>query len=106
MHGEIFIVEISSLRCVNTERSESVAFVPTMTFSQFILKLTPTSPRRPQLGELKAMMFPVLTFFERLPRMRRLPKKIMTSGIRYWLAIKSDPRKLSKASFFNSRIGI
>ena len=48
----------------------------------------------------------VLTLRERFPRISSLPKQIITSGIENSLAIISDPRKLSIASFLSSRIGI
>ena len=104
MHGAIFIVEISSHRSVKTLISWKSPWL-WMLF-QCILKLVPTSPRRPEFGELKAMMLLVLTFLDLFPLIRRLPKNIMTSGMTYYPPIKSDPRKLSIASFFNSSIGI
>lgn len=67
MHGAMLIVEMSSHRSVKTLISCNNPWL-WMLF-QCILKVVPTSPRKPEFGELKAMILLVLTFLNLFPMM-------------------------------------
>ena len=104
MQGMMLISEMLSENSVNTRNFPSKLWRRRRL--QQIEKLTPTSPSGPRFGDSNATILLVLIFVVRLPRKSLLPKKIVTSGIWYWPAIRSAPRKLSTASVLSSRIGI
>ena len=100
----MLIREMSLLKLVNTRNLPSKLCLSNL--FQWIVKLTPTSPNGPRLGESKATILEVLILVVLLPLRSLLAKKMVTSGIWYYPAIRRAPRKLSTASVFSSRIGI
>lgn len=69
-------------------------------------KLTPITPKGGRFGELKASISFVLSLVDLFPLISLLWKKIVTSGMLKWPATIREPKRLSTASFFNSKIGI
>ena len=81
MQGMMLMSEMSLLKSVKTRNFPSKLCLSSR--FQWILKLTPTSPRGPRFGDSKARILEVLILVVLLPLSSLLAKKTVTSGIWY-----------------------